>query len=172
MRARAGAIIVTLAMTLGLSGCASTGLRSLQTNSEGPDEFLVMPVKPLTAPKDYDVLPAPTPGGTNLVDQNPIADAVVALGGRASALEANGVPASDGALVAQAGRYGVPPDTRVALAEADAEFRRRQSRMTRFRLFRVDRYEQAYRREVMDPFEANDRFRRAGIATPSAPPQN
>jgi hypothetical protein len=142
----------------------------LRTNSEGPDEFLIIPNKELTLPENLSALPEPTPGGSNRVDQNPIGDAVAALGGRPAALNAEGVPASDGALVAQASRFGVPGNIRTELAERDAEFRRRQSRGTRIRLFPVDRYQQAYRRDAIDPFEEAERFRRSGLQTPTSPP--
>ncbi len=165
-------LVLILGLSVGLTACARKPLHDLRSNSEGPDEFLVMPVKPLTAPKDYGALPAPTPGGTNLVDQNPTADAVAALGGRPAALDATGVPASDGALVQTASRYGVPANTRQDLALKDAEFRRKQGRMTSIKLFPVDRYSQVYRRETMDAFEANDAFRRSGFGTPTAPPAN
>jgi Protein of unknown function (DUF3035) len=161
---------IILGLTVFVAGCSSKGLRELSSNSEGPDEFMVMPVKPLTAPRDYEVLPAPTPGGANLVDQNPKADAIMALGGRASALSAQGVPASDGALVTQSSRYGVPGNIRASLAEEDAAFRKRQARSGRIRLFRVDRYEQAYRKQALDPFAEAERFRSAGFSTPSSPP--
>lgn len=168
MRKTLGAIILT--GTVALSGCGNTGLRQIQSTGTGPDEFLILPNKPLTAPTDYEVLPAPTPGGTNLVDQNPVSDAVVALGGRASSLEAKGVPVSDGNLVAQASRYGVPSNTRVALAEEDAKFRKRQGRLSGIRLFPVDRYAQAYRRQTLEPYSESERFRQAGFPTPSSPP--
>lgn len=170
MRRRLGAMILALGAVL--SGCASTGLRDIRPPGPGPDEFLVLPFKPLDMPESFTDLPAPTPGGANRVDQNPRADAVAALGGRAAAPDGQGVPASDGALLAQTGRYGVPADTRASLEQADARFRKRQSRATRFRLFPVDRYEQAYRREALDPFAEARRFRRAGIPTPAAPPEN
>ncbi len=168
MRIALGLMILGIGVALG--GCAKKPLHDLRTNSQGPDEFMVLPVKPLTAPQDYGALPTPTPGGTNLVDQNPKADAIAALGGRPSALEVTGVAASDRALVASAGRYGVPADTRTALAETDAEFRRRQGRLSGFKLFPVDRYGQIYRREALEPFGVNKRFERAGLGTPSAPP--
>lgn len=169
MRIPLVAIILTGALALG--GCGDKGLRQLDSPGTGPDEFMILPNKPLTAPKDYDVLPAPTPGGSNLVDQYPNSDAVVALGGRATALENNGVPASDGTLVAQASRFGVPANTRTVLAEEDAKFRKRQGRWSRIKLFKVDRYEQAYRREKLDPYSETGRFRRAGADTPSVPPR-
>ena len=60
----------------------------------------------------------------------------------------------------------------VALAEEDAAFRKRQGRWTRLRLFPVDRYEQAYRKNAINPFDQTEAFRRAGAATPSAPPED
>ncbi len=162
--------VLLVGLSVGVLGCSNKPLHDIRSNSEGPDEFMVVPVKPLTAPRDYDVLPAPTPGGGNLVDQNPRADAVEALGGRPSALDpTGGIPASDGALVASASRYGVPPNTRQELAEQDAEFRKRQARWSGFKLFPVDRYSQAYRRQSIDPYPINETFRRSGRETPTAP---
>ncbi|MEX0338141.1 MAG: DUF3035 domain-containing protein [Arenibacterium sp.] len=164
-------LVSIMVMALAIAGCSQRGLMDLRTNGEGPDEFLIIPKKELALPENLSVLPEPTPGGANRTDQNPQADAVAALGGRPEALVPQGVPANDGALVAQASRYGVPGNIRQDLAAADAEFRRRQTRGTRIRLFPVDRYRQAYRRDAIDPFEQAERFRRAGLQTPSAPPE-
>ncbi|SDC66493.1 DUF3035 domain-containing protein [Ruegeria marina] len=170
---RAPLALIVIATAVAVSGCSSKGLRDIRPQGTGPDEFSVLPVKPLTQPKDYAVLPAPTPGGANLTDPNPMGDAVVALGGRESALDpGQGVPSSDQALVSASSRYGVPANTRVALAQEDADFRKRQARWTRVRLFPVDRYEQAYRKDAIDPFRQSQVFRRAGAATPSAPPED
>ncbi|MBO9450634.1 DUF3035 domain-containing protein [Tropicibacter sp. R16_0] len=163
--------MIALIAVVAASGCSrSDGLKDIRSTGDGPDEFAIMPVKPLTAPSDYAVLPAPTPGGANLTDPNPTADAVVALGGRASALENTGVPSSDSALVAATSRYGVPANTRASLAQEDAEFRKRQGRWTRIKLFPVDRYEQVYRKESLDPYQQTDQFRNSGFGTPSSPP--
>ena len=162
--------VAIVVLTLAVAGCSNRGLMDMRTNSEGPDEFLILPAKELTVPENLAALPTPTPGGANRTDQNPVGDAVIALGGRSEALVPQGVPASDGALVAQASRYGVPGNIRQDLAEADAEFRRRQRRGTRIRLFPVDRYQQAYRRDAIDPFVEAERYRRSGLQTPSAPP--
>lgn len=167
---RAAPAVIILAVVAALSGCSSKGLMDLRTNSEGPDEFMILPSKELEQPDNYSALPAPTPGGANRTDPNPNAEAVAALGGSPSALNAQGIPAADGALVTQTSRYGVEPDIRMTLAEADAEFRRKQSRGTRVRLFPVDRYSQAYRGSALDPFEEAERFRRAGFQTPTSPP--
>lgn len=158
-------------VALALSGCANKGLRDLRSTSEGPDEFMIVPSKPLETPGDYAFLPAPTPGGSNRVDQNPQADAIAAIGGRPSALDPNaGIPAADGALVTAASRNGVDPDVRQTLASADADFRKRQSRLSSFKLFRVDRYNQAYKKQALDPFSTAQRYRNAGVATPAYPP--
>lgn len=170
MRGVAGKMMLVLA-GLALAGCADRGLRTLQQTGSGPDEFMIMPAKPLTPPTDYAFLPPPTPGGTNLTDQNPKEDAIVALGGRPQS-RTGSVPAGDAALVRQATRYGVAPDTRQVLAEDDAAFRRRQGRLSSVRLFPVDRYSQAYRREMIDPFAEAELLRRSGIKTPTSPPSN
>lgn len=100
---------------------------------------------------------------------NPTGDAVAALGGRPEALAATGVPASDQALINNSSRYGVAPGTRETLAQEDADFRRKQARWSGFKLFPVDRYSQAYRRNNLEPFEANEAFRQSGRETPTAP---
>lgn len=158
-------------IALSLAGCSSRGLMDLRTDSEGPDEFLILPSKELVVPDNLAALPEPTPGGANRTDQNPQGDAIAALGGRPEALvPGNSVPAADSALLAQTRRYGVPGNIREDLAQADSEFRRRQSRGTRIRLFPVDRYKQAYRRDAIDPFEQAEQFRRSGVQTPTSPP--
>lgn len=162
--------VIILAGAVSVAGCSNKGLRDLRAPGTGPDEFMIMPVKPLTQPPDYQVLPAPTPGGGNLTDQHPGQDAVAALGGRPEAMSAGGVSASDGALVAATGRYGVPSNIRASLAEQDAEFRKRQGRMTRIKLFPVDRYSQAYRKQAMDAYAQTEAFRRKGFGTPTSPP--
>ncbi len=165
--------ILAVTLAFGVAGCSDIGLRHLEAPGDGPDEFSVMPVKPLTQPKDYSFLPAPTPGGGNLTDPNPKADAVVALGGSEAALNANtAIPSSDAALVTASSRYGVPANTRQVVDTEDAEFRKKQGRWTRLRLFKVDRYEQVYQRQALDAEAQNQAARRVGLETPSAPPGN
>lgn len=163
--------IIVLALAVGVAGCSKKGLMDLRSSTNGPDEFMILPNKPLEQPQEYSSLPQPTPGGANLVDPNPKAEAVAALGGRPATLDAQGIPASDSALVAQVSRNGVPRDIRTTLAEADAKFRKRQARGTRIRLFPVDRYRQAYRRSALKPFDVTEQFRRSGFQTPSSPPE-
>lgn len=161
-----------IGVTLSLMACSNGGgLRSLPPTSGGPDEFRVMPVNPLVLPTDLTTLPTPTPGGTNLTDPNPQGDAVAVLGGNPNALiaGAGGLPARDVALVNAASRNGVDPAIRQTLASEDADFRRRAGRLSFFRF--GDRYFRAYSRQALDAQAELERFRAAGIATPSAPPQ-
>lgn len=163
--------VIVLAGIVALAGCSKGGLRELQKPGTGPDEFLVLPAKPLSQPDSYAQLPVPTPGGANITDPNPNADAVAALGGSPTLLAAgDGVPERDLALVRSSGRYGVQPDIRESLAAEDAAFRKRENRTARFKLFNVDRYSDAYKRQTLDPHTVNQQFRRAGVPTPSAPP--
>lgn len=154
-----------------LGACANQGLRDLRNSTKGPDEFMIQPVKPLAQPSSYTALPPPTPGQANLTDRDALAEGIVAFGGRPEA--ANGpIPASDGALVQQASRLGVSPNIRQALAETDAAFRKRKSRFTQIKIVPTDRYDQAYKRQILDADAEAMRWRRAGARTPSAPPAN
>ena len=51
--------ILAVTCALAVAGCSDIGLRKLDPPGSGPDEFGVLPVKPLTQPKDYAFLPAP-----------------------------------------------------------------------------------------------------------------
>lgn len=164
---------IILAISLGalLCACASTErpLHDLRANSEGPDEFSVLPVAPLELPETL-TLPQPTPGGVNRTDPNPVGDAIAALGGSQSAAFAGNVPGSDAALVATTGRFGVTPAIRAELAAADASFRQRRSVGQAFNFLGTDRYFSAYQAQSLDAYSELARFRALGIQTPSAPP--
>lgn len=170
MRIPLGAIIFSSLIFLG--ACSSDGLMKLTTTSSGPDEFLIMPVKPLTEPANYSDLPTPTPGADNLTDQHPRSDAIVALGGRDTSTDAQGVSASDAALVNHTNRYGVASNTRAELAKSDAKYRKRKSALSWLKLGKVDRYSEVYKKQTLNPFDETKRFRRVGIPTPSSPPAN
>lgn len=155
-----------------LSACSGNdGLRQLNRPPRGPDEFKVLPSKPLQEPESYTFLPTPTPGGANRTDPTPDADAVAALGGNAAAQNTGSIPARDGTIVNYSNRYGVTPNIRQELAQEDADFRKRQGRFTNIRIVPVDRYNQAYKRYALDPFAETERFRDAGILVPSSPPE-
>lgn len=163
------AIIAGL-IALTLAGCSreTVTLHTMRSTDRGPEEFSIVPVKALEQPQNYAELPAPTPGAANLADHTPVADAVVALGGRPSTQ--TGIAASDAGLVNYAGRKGTDPNIRTELAEVDEKFRKRNARFSRVRLFAVDRYAQAYRRQALKPEQVANTYRRAGVRTPSNPP--
>lgn len=156
-------------LTALVAGCANVGLRDLKSTSKGPDEFGIAPVGELQEPASYSELPTPTPGGGNRVDRSALAEGAKAFGGNLG--DVNGpVPARDGALVQHASRLGVSPNIRQTLAETDAAFRKRKARLTQYRIVPVDRYNQAYRREALDAQAEQNRWLRAGVRVPSAPP--
>lgn len=153
-----------------VAACGNTDrpLRDLRSAGGGPDEFAVIPVGALDVPATRE-LPTPTPGGTNRTDPAPRADAISALGGRAAAQFAGGVPAGDAALIAQTNRYGVDPAIRSVLAAED------RAKLERARLSNVfnplgrDRYFPAYARQALDASAERARLRNLGVNVPIAP---
>jgi hypothetical protein len=158
---------VALALLVGCGDRDPSLLNAKQTRAEGPDEFGVLPVKPLILPDDLASLPQPTPGGANRVDPNPEADVAAAMGGNAEVLTRRG---SDGALLSHASRFGVNPVIRSELAAADLEFRRNNDGLFLERLFGVNTYFKAYKDLSLDQYAELERLRRAGIRTSSPPP--
>ncbi|MCQ0969476.1 DUF3035 domain-containing protein (plasmid) [Paracoccus sp. TK19116] len=166
-------LFAPITVTILLLGACSTDQRLMNLDSpssDGPDEFAILPTRPLELPPDLNVLPAPTPGGTNITDPAPMGDAVAALGGNPGQLAQQGIGASDGALVTYAGRGGVSPGIRQELAEADAAFRARNGRRLLEKLAGTPAYQRAYRTYRLDAQAENERWQRAGARTPTAPP--
>ena len=145
-------------------------LTKIRKTGNGPDEFSVLPSKPLQTPADYTALPAPTPGTANLVDATPKADGVAALGGNPSALALTSVPGRDAALVNYSNRHGGNAAIRQVLALEDAETRRRHGRVNILNLGPTDDYTDAYKRQWLDAHAEHNRLRNLGIQTPTAPP--
>ncbi len=164
--------VVLVGMALLVSACANErGIRVLDSGDNGPDEFAIIPSKPLAAPETYAELPAPTPGGSNLTDQDPFADVAVALGGRADNPSADGsFPSSDSALVSYAARSGSGAGIREQLAQDDEKIRGNFARFTGWRLANPDRYNEVYRRYHLNAGRELSRWRAAGVKTPTAPP--
>jgi hypothetical protein len=79
--------LLAIVSLLALAACgAFGGLRNSDSGQNGPDEFGVLPSLPLEIPSVL-TLPPPTPGGVNRTDRNPVAEAIIALGGRPSAAQ-------------------------------------------------------------------------------------
>lgn len=172
MRPVTGGKKLILMAVLAVSACGSKDPRLLNiaSSTQGPDEFAILPNKPLQSPDSFTALPTPRPGGGNLVDPNPDADAIAALGGNPAAVS-RGVPASDAGLINHASRFGVSSSIRRDLAAEDLEFRRRKDGRILERLFNVNVYFRAYKRQSLDKYAELERFRRRGVRTPAAPPK-
>ncbi len=161
-----GAAALILAAGL-LAGCGEGGLAGgLRSAGVGdsPDEFLVLPTRPLVIPENLAALPPPLPGAPNRVDLRPEAEAVAALTGRPAAAGA----ASAGALVARAGP--ADPAIRATLAAEDAEYRRRNRGRLLERLADRDTDRTIYEGQRLDADAEFLRLRALGLRVPAAPP--
>jgi len=133
----------------------------------GPDEFTIIPNRPLETPDDYSALPPPVPGDADRVTIDPYADAIAALGGEPEVTVRGG---ADGALISHTGRFGVGRNIRQTLAAEDLEFRRRNDGRLLERIFNVNVYFNSYRDQSLDRYRELARLRGLGIRTPAAPP--
>jgi hypothetical protein len=158
----AGAALLALAACGG--GDKVPELMNVKSDTNGPDEFSILPPKPLEMPEDLAALPEPTLGGENRTDPKPFDDAILALGGKP------GAGAGDSALVAYAARQGVTAGIRETLAAEDLEFRRDNNGRILERMFNVNVYFKAYRKMSLDQHAELARWRKVGVRTPSAPP--
>lgn len=151
---------------LALAGCqgggVAQGLRSAGIAGT-PDEFMVLPTRPLEMPQDLAMLPAPTPGAVNRVDYRPHQEAIAGLTGRPTLAAAGGE-----GLVAAAGP--IDPNVRVALATDDVEWRESHHGRLLERWFSTDRDALVYRPMLLNVPGAFDDMRAAGVAVPPAPP--
>lgn len=141
-------------------------LMNLTSSTDGPDEFGILPPKALELPESLTDLPEPTPGGTNLTDPTPNEDAIAALGGRPGAGSGG-----DAGLVNHSARYGRAAGIREQLAAEDLEFRSRNRGRPLERLFNLNVYFRAYKKQSLDQYAELQRWRRAGARNPSAPPK-
>ncbi|MFM7334099.1 MAG: DUF3035 domain-containing protein [Tabrizicola sp.] len=171
MQAVKGRAVIAVATMITLAACGGKGDPQLMNlrSGPGPDEFAIVPPKPLELPENLAELPEPTPGGFNRTDQNPEADAAIALGGNPKA--AGGIPSSDAALYAHAGRFGLDGGIRATLASEDLEWRRDNNGRVLERLFNVNDYYKAYRKQRLDQQAELERWRALGVRNPSAPPR-
>ncbi len=170
MQAAKGRAMVAVAAMLTLVACGDGTPQLMNLRSgQGPDEFAIVPPKPLQMPESLAELPQPTLGGTNLSDPQPFDEAIVALGGSPGA--AGGIPAGDGSLYSHAARFGVESGIRSTLASEDLDWRRDNNGRVLERLFNVNVYYKAYRKQRLDQQAELARWRAQGIKTSSAPPR-
>lgn len=164
--ARSGFLIAALL----LSACAreeAPQLFFLGGRDDGPDEFSIIPAKPLQEPENFAELPTPTPGGSNLTDPTPEADLMLALGGNPDRLTGG---ALEGGIVNYVGRFGISPTIRAQLAAEDEQFRAENRGLPLERLFRHTVYFDAYSVQSLDQYGELERLRAAGIPTATVPP--
>lgn len=159
----AALLLVGAAALSGCSGGLAGSLRSAGVSS-APDEFLVLPTKPLEMPQNLAALPVPAPGTANLVDYHPGVEAVAGLTGRPGPA---GV-ASGSTLVARAG--GADPQIRTALATEDVEYRRTHRGLLLERWFAKDQNALIYEDMTLDAGAEFRRLRARGYQVPSPPP--
>ena len=114
--------MIVLVGAVAVAGCSQKGLRDIRKTGTGPDEFLVLPNKPLNEPADYSSLPEPTPGAGNIADPTPQADAIAALGGcsAVSALNSASRPLDTYDLLPVAGSKSGRRTTRTLLVATPA----------------------------------------------------
>lgn len=172
MQGKHGRIGIAIAAVLVLSACGGRAdkdpiLMNLRASTTGPDEFAIVPNKPLQMPASLAELPEPTPGAGNMADPTPEADAIAALGGDLGRVRGS---AADGALIASAGRFGTSATIRGDLAAEDLEWRRDRDGRILEKLFNVNTYFRAYSGMSLDQQAELERWRKAGARTPSAPP--
>lgn len=173
MRIRGITAGVLLGAMAGLAGCGEgqddrpfverVGLTSVNA----PDEFAVLPQKPLERPEDVSVLPVPTPGAVNRTDLTPQTDALMALSGRPG----RAAPvASDGALVATAAARGADPEIRARLRAEDVLYRQNNRGRLLERLFAKANDVQIYDDMMLSAEAELLRLRALGIRVPALPP--
>lgn len=177
MQIARGTTMVALIAVLAMSACGKKNkdpeLMNIRPTGSGPDEFTILPTKALEAPDFTAALPTPTPGGANLTDPTPKADAVAALGGnpaRVAPRNDGSIGRGDTTLVTHARRFGADRVIRQTLAAEDLEFRRKNDGRVLERLFNLNVYFKAYKKVSLDQYGELERFRRLGVRTPSAPP--
>ena len=175
MRAKNGILCGTLLAALALSACARGDkvpeLMNIRSQSRSPDEFTVLPSKPLTMPEDLTTLPEPTPGGANITDPTPEADAIAALGGNPDSVKVGDkIAAANSGLVSYAARFGRDATIRARLADEDLEWRRKHDGRLLERIFNINVYYKAYRLMMLDQYAELERWRAAGVQTVGAPP--
>jgi hypothetical protein len=176
MQVRRSIIGGALLATVALASCGNSDkipqLMHIRSQSRSPDEFTILPSKPLTMPDDLAQLPAPTPGGSNITDPTPEADAVAALGGNPDAVTpAAKIVAGNGGLVSYAARFGTAAGIRQTLAAEDLEYRRKNDGRLLERIFNINVYYKAYAPMSLDQYLELQRWRNAGAATPGVPPE-
>lgn len=163
---RAAVISLLIGAAVSLAACQKNSLAgTLRSAGVGgtPDEFMVLPTRPLEMPTNLAALPVPTPGTANLVDYQPRAEALAGLTGRPTLATADG-----SGLVARGGPGD--PAIRPTLAAEDATYRASNNGLLLERVFARDKNALVYRQMTLAQASEYERIRAAGIGVPAVPP--
>ena len=166
-------LLLTLSACGGMFGGNDKDPRLMHVRSQtrSPDEFAVVPTKPLQMPEDLAQLPAPTPGGANITDPTPEADAIAALGGNPAALGQQTIAAASTTLVNYTGRYGRSAGIRQTLAAEDLQWRRDHDGRLLEQIFNTNVYYRAYAGMSLDQHAELEYWRARGVKNVGAPPK-
>jgi hypothetical protein len=167
MARRLNTATLALAGALALAGCAEGGLGTYLRDSgiaQTPDEFMVLPTRPLEMPANLSALPPPTPGAPNRVDYQPNAEAVAGLTGR----QGTARTADGGAIVARTGAGS--PGIRQVVAIENAEYAADNPGKLLERWFSRDQTALTYRGQTLDAASNFEAMRAQGVGVPMPPP--
>ncbi len=165
-------ILLVLAMIASLSACSRDGsarnaLAGLRQSAIAPDEFLVVPQKPLETPSNLSTLPTPAPGQANRVTIDFEQNLLQALGGRGAG--SGRVTSSEAAFIKAArGSVGVTENIRDVLRAEDLAFREAHKGQIE-RLARQREAASVYDVMLLDPLAEVRRLRSLGIKAPTVP---
>ena len=166
-------LAVVVAIGTSLSACNQNSgngrpLLNLRQSAIAPDEFLVVPQKPLETPGDVTSLPTPVPGAKARVMIDFEDNLLRALGGQPG--NSRTIPASDAALIsaARAGS-GATANIRDIMRAEDQAFR--EARSGRIdRLAKKRKAVTIYDPMLLDPVAESARMQAQGVKTPAVPP--
>ena len=155
---------VAMVALLGLAGCEDNSLRSqLGLLHQGPDQFAVLPNRPIEVP-DHDDLPPPEPGAASPIAPDPLGEVKLALGSVAAAPLSE---PSDGerTVMAMLGPLPVEDGIREMLAAEHEEMLDEDTPLVH-KIFGIE--QRRYRRaNALDASEELDRLRGAGVVAGS-----
>ena len=159
----AATLLLAATAIAGCQGRGAAGVLRSAGVAGTPDEFMVLPTKPLEMPENLAALPPPLPGVPNRVDFQPKQEAVAGLTGRPALATTSAT-----ALVARAGP--VDPNVRTELASEDVQWRATHHGLFFERMFSRDKAVVVYQQMVLDAPAEIERLRRIGVEVPPPPP--
>ena len=154
-----------------ITSCSESdpNLFSLKNFGNGPDEFALVTLREIQMPADFSILPKPTLGGSNLTDQNPQEDVILALGGSLTAK--NDLTQKDNKILEEtASRFGVIENIRDELSLEDKKFRIENRGLLLERLVSLNVYFKAYSSMTLNSIKEAERLSELGVKIFAVPP--